>query len=590
MKMKKRMLAVMLTAAIASASALPASAKNFSDVPRNSWARDGINYVSDNGIMNGTGNGQFSPDLAVTRAMMARIMYAKAGEPEVSTNSGFTDVPDDAWYAKAVAWAKANSIMNGVGDNQFAPNRTISRQDAVVTLSHYAQTEGYNTNKKLANIDDYYLDCDQIFDYAVDAVKWAIGNGIMSGTGSGKISPREVVTRAELATIITKYGANIEHVMFDKDSYSFSNSSYYFTNDRYYMTDAHYKMLKNAFARYYEGVQLDSELAYLQDTIYNREWEGSCYGMAATTILDKIGKIDLNGNYATNAATIHAINGKDIRGTDVESAINYYQWSQLLPCTMESKYSVGNLQDDLQNVIDDLSNTNGLALFCFFSEYGGHAIVAYDLTRDANGSYKISAYDNNQPNHPITITISSDKTSCTVEGYEAWDIYAVDVMADMNNFDLIDIDGASNNTLLYSGAKTNDLGKYTHFTASAGNSFTIKNAEGETLTWNGEKFTGSMRVVNARMIAANKAYVTFSVPNSEEYVYTNTSASQHMWINAVRENGYQRASGTNIARVDFNKGNSVTASGKNMTYAFATGSSRGLQTSEGTTSGSVSSN
>lgn len=96
MKMKKRMLAVMLTAAIASASALPASAKNFSDVPRNSWARDGINYVSDNGIMNGTGNGQFSPDLAVTRAMMARIMYAKAGEPEVSTNSGFTDVPDDA--------------------------------------------------------------------------------------------------------------------------------------------------------------------------------------------------------------------------------------------------------------------------------------------------------------------------------------------------------------------------------------------------------------------------------------------------------------------------------------------------------------
>ncbi len=117
----------------------------------------------------------------------------------------FDDVPADTWYTNAVVWAEANEIVNGVGDNRFAPMADLTREQLVTILRRYANYKGIDTSegemKPLKDFDDTRY----ISDWAVKAFRWAVDAGIINGTGDGKISPKTDASRAQVATMLMRY-------------------------------------------------------------------------------------------------------------------------------------------------------------------------------------------------------------------------------------------------------------------------------------------------------------------------------------------------------------------------------------------------
>lgn len=217
---KKRTAAVALTAALAAGTALPAYALSFDDVKSTDWSAKAIDYVSDKGLMNGMSEKIFDQKRELNRAMAAQILYNKVGRPEVMNLSSFDDVPRDAWYAKAVAWAKENGVVSGIGNNRFAPMQSISRQDAVVILRNFAQKQG----KDMTTNGTYteYSDSAEIAGYAKDAMDWAVSKRIVSGVGDNKLAPHGVITREQFAQIAFSYnvilGDDTIHLQFDRNS------------------------------------------------------------------------------------------------------------------------------------------------------------------------------------------------------------------------------------------------------------------------------------------------------------------------------------------------------------------------------------
>ena len=124
----------------------PAPAEPFPDVDENDWFYDEVVYVYENGLMNGVENNQFAPNTATNRAMLATILYRLAGQPDVSGDLPFTDVAAGTWYTDAVLWAAQNGIVNGLGENTFAPMNTLTREQLVTMLYRYAEAEGYDVS------------------------------------------------------------------------------------------------------------------------------------------------------------------------------------------------------------------------------------------------------------------------------------------------------------------------------------------------------------------------------------------------------------------------------------------------------------
>ena len=177
--------------------------KDFIDVPeQGNWAHEGIDYVVANGLMEGIGGNKFAPEGTVTRAQLVTILYREAGEPEVEFKGIFTDVADGTWYSKAVEWAAAEGIVNGVGDNKFAPDAAITREQIATILYRYAGEPEVEGDLSA------YPDVDDVSDYAVNAMIWATAKGYIKGVASGDIvnlSPASNATRAQIAAIIMRY-------------------------------------------------------------------------------------------------------------------------------------------------------------------------------------------------------------------------------------------------------------------------------------------------------------------------------------------------------------------------------------------------
>lgn len=174
----------------------------FSDVSEDDWYYDNIAYVYATGLMNGTGDAEFSPDMPTTRAMIVTILYRLEGEP--STNSStFSDVSSDSYYAKAVSWAQENKIVNGISSSVFAPNKEISREQLMTILYRYAEYKDYDRSSKTGLGD--YTDSDQISAYATDAFQWAVATKVASGRNSNFLSPKASATRAEVASAFRNF-------------------------------------------------------------------------------------------------------------------------------------------------------------------------------------------------------------------------------------------------------------------------------------------------------------------------------------------------------------------------------------------------
>ncbi|NYB72958.1 S-layer homology domain-containing protein [Sedimentibacter hydroxybenzoicus DSM 7310] len=183
-----------------------AFADQYNDVETDAWYADAVNYVTENNLMTGTDGGGFSPDIPVTRGMMVTVLHRMEDMPTVSVNSSFSDVPENSYYAVAIAWAAENNITSGTSTDKFSPDDQISREQFAALLYRYAYMKKYDVSA-YAGFDGF-SDADQISPFAQNAMHWAVGSKLLGGS-NGSLSPKGVTTRAQASEIFMRFMQNI---------------------------------------------------------------------------------------------------------------------------------------------------------------------------------------------------------------------------------------------------------------------------------------------------------------------------------------------------------------------------------------------
>ena len=176
----------------------------FPDVQEDQWFYEAVRYVFENGIMQGTDLG-FEPRKATTRAELSMMLWRLAGTPSVEAESSFTDVEAGKWYTEAVIWAASESIVNGFEDGSFRPNAAVTREQFAAMLYRFAKAMGEDVSvDEGADVPDY-KDASEISAYALPAIQWASGLGLLRGDDLGNMNPKSGAIRAETATIFMRY-------------------------------------------------------------------------------------------------------------------------------------------------------------------------------------------------------------------------------------------------------------------------------------------------------------------------------------------------------------------------------------------------
>lgn len=184
------------------------SVKNpFTDVKPGDWFYDDVMFVYEKKLMMGTSSTLFSPNEAATRAMLATILWRMDGSPAPKSSAGYSDVPTGQWYSDAIAWATEKGIFEGYGNGTFGPNDPITREQLAAIFYRYASHKGYDMSA-VGSLEQF-SDKDKASSWALDALKWAIGSGLMNGKGN-TLDPTGTATRAEIAAmlhrLVDKYG------------------------------------------------------------------------------------------------------------------------------------------------------------------------------------------------------------------------------------------------------------------------------------------------------------------------------------------------------------------------------------------------
>ncbi len=175
----------------------------FTDVKETDWFYEDVLFVYYEGIMLGTSDTTFSPNGTLTRGMMAAILWRMEGSPTPSGENPFTDVPADEYYTDATTWTKEQGIFEGYGNNLFGPNDPITRQQLAAIFYRYAAFKGYDLTP--TDSLDRFTDTAEIADWAQDAVKWAVGSGLMYGTTDTTFAPKATATRAQIAAMLHRF-------------------------------------------------------------------------------------------------------------------------------------------------------------------------------------------------------------------------------------------------------------------------------------------------------------------------------------------------------------------------------------------------
>lgn len=180
----------------------PTNAPVFRDTEKH-WAKDNIDKISKLGIMKGVSDSEFAPDEKLTRSMFVTILYRLEKEPE-SGSSKFVDTAVGSWYASAVAWASKNGVVSGIDDTHFAPDENITREQMAAIILRYASYKGYDVSVGENTNILSYTDSDAISEYAVSAIQYVVGLGLMTGRSESEINPKDTATRAETAAVIIR--------------------------------------------------------------------------------------------------------------------------------------------------------------------------------------------------------------------------------------------------------------------------------------------------------------------------------------------------------------------------------------------------
>lgn len=218
---------LVLVLSVAAGASLTAAAADipFPDVTPADWSYEYVARVYTDGIMNGTGDGNFSPRTPVTRGMVVTVLYRLEGKPAVKSGYSFEDVEDGKYYADAVKWASDNSIVYGthsgaLGEPFFSPDRNISREELATMLLRYARFK--YASIILADDISRFSDAEDVSSWAEEGIRWAVRTGLVNGTGDGTLlSPQGEATREQFAAIICRFAeADIQylppHIFYDR--------------------------------------------------------------------------------------------------------------------------------------------------------------------------------------------------------------------------------------------------------------------------------------------------------------------------------------------------------------------------------------
>ena len=177
---------------------------DFLDVSRTDWFYYDVRYVCENGLMNGTSRNRFSPYGTATRGMLVTILYRMENEPRCFGSAAFSDVKPGAYYEKAVVWASQNNIVSGYTDGTFRPDAPVTREQLASILYRYTLYRGQDVSAGETTSLTGYGDAQAVSSYALPAMRWACGTGILQGA-NGKLSPNGLATRAQLAAMLHRY-------------------------------------------------------------------------------------------------------------------------------------------------------------------------------------------------------------------------------------------------------------------------------------------------------------------------------------------------------------------------------------------------
>ena len=177
---------------------------DFLDVSRTDWFYYDVRYVCENGLMNGTSRNRFSPYGTATRGMLVTILYRMENEPRCFGSAAFSDVKPGAYYEKAVVWASQNNIVSGYTDGTFRPDAPVTREQLASILYRYTLYRGQDVSAGETTSLTGYGDAQAVSSYALPAMRWACGTGILQGA-NGKLNPSGLATRAQLAAMLHRY-------------------------------------------------------------------------------------------------------------------------------------------------------------------------------------------------------------------------------------------------------------------------------------------------------------------------------------------------------------------------------------------------
>ncbi len=178
---------------------------SYNDVKETDWFYDAVQYVTSENIMNGVLDNNFAPMDILTRAQLVTVLYRIEGEPPVDRIIPFQDVDLPSYYKNAVIWAQQNGIVNGISDTEFAPNMNITREQIAAILYRYSQYKGYDVSAAETTDIQSYQDADEISEYAIPAMKYVVGVGLIRGRTNSTLNPKDYATRAEIAQILYNF-------------------------------------------------------------------------------------------------------------------------------------------------------------------------------------------------------------------------------------------------------------------------------------------------------------------------------------------------------------------------------------------------
>ena len=613
-----RFCSIFLLAALLVSLTVPL-ASAYSDVTRSAFPDyfDAINYVTDKGLMNGTSSTQFEPNSFVSRAMVVTTLYRMAGSPQNYSAISFTDVSSSDWYYNPIRWAVKVGIATGVTTTTFEPNSMVTREQALTFFLRYLK----NFEKRTAYYHysiTYCGDYSQIDSYAVASFRWAVSNGIVypDSSANNKLYPKSYVYRRELALWLCRYGTNIWGIRQNTDAYRFSNVAGSFvsgSSTRRLITQKHWNKLIS-LATSSEMTQLSNNLNYH----YPPQWAGSCYGMSASMTFNKLGKIDLTGNFAKNCSTVYDIpspkNYSDYRHivvndktsgqiSAIESVINYYQLSQDITSRYNTNIGGGrwtrpnatfdwftdtvyspNSPGSLQELVEHQRKSNltlagvGWTIMLYpqggdpFESPQGHALILYGTPKTENGYYVINVYDSSAA-RGSTLKIKTDYSAAY---YVSTALDNGSVMLDYVQyyknyyiFNSLDLDGDNNNVALYMDDVIYDKyssGEYTYLYVDMIGDFTIRNNEGEYLQMQSGRVCGDMPLhsVNYLINEAGRPVTAVICVNTSERFYFDTTAP-YVGFEFLNSTQYSAVTGTNIETVEVGI-SGVNITGDNMDY------------------------